>query len=109
MEHHLHDNQPCWVLDTTAELAAVHEAAQAVQLAPEQRLDQEFKHTAQQLGDLACSGALLHLTAREMQTVSASARFYLGTAHYDVLQRRALAAPAIIETAEQLKRVNIEA
>ena len=109
MEHHLHDNHNCWVLDTAAELTAVQEAAQAVQFAPEHRLDQEFKHTARQLGELACASAPLHLTAEQMQTVTASARFYLGTAHYDTLQRRATTPPIIIETAETIKQIVAEA
>lgn len=108
MEHHLHDSQPCWVLDTAEERTVVHEAAQAVQFAPEQRLDQTLKRTVRHLGERACCDTPLHLSAQEMRAVSASARFYLGTAHYDTLQRRATAAPAIIETAEQLKQVRID-
>lgn len=109
MEHHLHDTQPCWVLDTAAELTAVHEAAQAVQFAPEQRLDQEFKHAARQLGDLACTLTPLHLTAEQMQTVTAATRFYLGTAHYDTLRRRATMPPVVIESAENIKQLDIKA
>ena len=120
MEHYTNTTQPDHQIATTAAFTALECAAEAVQHAPDQRIDTTQKARTRALGHVAqahlafeptevAAGLALYVTPQQAHDVAQAALFFTGTAHFDTIQVRQQASADTLLAATALQTLHLEA